>query len=380
MPQLEQTIPRTITARSSTIDQVADYLAAGIESGEYSDGDQLPSRSVLAEQFGLSPAAVSIALKRLANKHPLKFVAGKGVFISSADRETGVFTLGFIGNCASQMAETGMVDGYHGRPVLEHLVEAATEKSAAVLVIPDTRKEPLDIDHIQSFGADCILSFEINPSVESIIEFRKRGMPFIIVGQPYGYLDELGASFVYFDTIGAIRQAVRLFAERGHERIAYVLTVPSMPTAAEAWRDTFYAETASLGFNCAYKDYCRIIPRERRKTEEQTLQSIRDETIALLDLPEPPTAVFYSFFPHSITDALQAAAERGVGIGADLSVLCKWVEGETESCPFSALYTRPKILGRELVSTAIELAHNHHRPVRKYVPLKFVDHGSILTL
>lgn len=367
--------------KRQTIENVAEYLSTKIASGEFVEGDRLPSRSVLARQFGLSTAAVSIAIKKLADRHLLEFVPGKGVFLSAKETSPKTFTIGLIGQFASHMANGGHPDGPYAKPIVEGIVRSAGERNCVVSVFPETREEPLDIDRIEAHGADCLICEGLDIRAETVLELRRRGLPLLLISQVHGSLQATGVSCVYYNVVGAIRRAVRLFFERGHRRIAYLFAKPGVEAKWTEWRDTFYAEAATLGLHYPYRDYCRIIPRDRRRFEGELSESLREETVALLGLPEPPTAIFYSFYWFGYLEgAMEAVAQRGLTIGKDLSVLCKDVHGNPEEPPVSALVQQPQILGRKLIEAAKKLADDPYQVFQIDIPLGFVDRGSIATI
>lgn len=61
--------------------QVANYLRAAIYKGEYGPGDQLPSESALAKEFGLSRPSINRAMRELAAEGLVDLVHGRGTYV-----------------------------------------------------------------------------------------------------------------------------------------------------------------------------------------------------------------------------------------------------------------------------------------------------------
>lgn len=119
-----------------------------------------------------------------------------------------------------------------------------------------------------------------------------------------------GLPTVEADSFGGARMAVRRLLELGHRRIGFVSGRPDLRSAA--LREAGYRralEDAGLPFDPAL---VRMGAYEQRAS--------REAASALLDLPEPPTAIFAGNDLSALA-TLQAARVRGVDVPADLSVI-----------------------------------------------------------
>jgi LacI family transcriptional regulator len=96
----------------------------------------------------------------------------------------------------------------------------------------------------------------------------------------------------------------------GHRRIA-AITGPSGWVATEDRRRGYHAALAAAG----------ILPDPALEVESDfEIAGGADATAALLDLPDPPTAVF-AFNDNLAIGAIQAARARGLRVPEDLSVV-----------------------------------------------------------
>jgi len=366
--------------KTPVIEKINTYLSEHFESGATKPGDRLPSRSVLAKKFNVSLGTVSIALRRLAKKHPLKFVPGSGVFLSERDLDKGTFTIGLVGPFASQIARNRSslsARGYWAN-IARSIMHCCDEKNLALLVIPDTSQEPLDIDRVESFGASCLITHGVPLRKETVFEFRRRGIPLLLGNRGDGSLPSLGVSYVDYDVVACFRDAVRIFNERGHERIACVFT-QSTDEAWTTWRDAFCMEATLRGLHLPPQLYCRMRPRGSVFDEDYAKagEFLCDQTEALLDLPDPPTAIFYHIESCLMKGVLEVLNERGLEVGKDLSILCLALADRDDQPQLSVFMEQADVLGRQMVETAVKLADAPHEVFQIDVPFTFVDRGSI---
>jgi LacI family transcriptional regulator len=122
-------------------------------------------------------------------------------------------------------------------------------------------------------------------------------------------LDEQIPSVSAAHTSGA-DQAMRHLLDLGHPRIAHI-TGPSGWLATEDRRRGYRAALAAAG----------ILPD--RSLEVEALPEIppgREAAELLLDLPEPPTAIF-AFNDNIAIGAVQAARARGLRVPEDISIV-----------------------------------------------------------
>ena len=359
----------------AVVEEIEKYLAGSIASGEIGYGDRLPSRSSLAARFDTSMSTVSNAIQRLSDDHPLKSVAGKGIFLL-AESEKKNLTLGMIGAGASSCTAGVRPDGDYWGSILSTLMQQACEHNYALIAIPGTREEPVDIDRIVGYGVDCVISYGIRLREQTVQEFRQRGIPLVLGNRGDGHLPLLGASYVDYDNVGLFRDTVRLFHGHGHQRIACVMT-QSSDNAWTNWRDTFILESAKLGLQCPYDDYIRVQDREDHHDDADLEDFFLRETLALLDLPEPPTAIFYHMYTHYLQSTLTAISERGIEPGKDLSIVGLESGGREANSPISVYISQADLLGKTVIETAGNLIDNPHGVFQVDVPFAYIDKGSV---
>jgi len=355
-----------------------DHVSSAIETGEIAQGDRLPSRSDLAERFGVHPTTVGLAMKILGEKYPLEFLPGKGAFLGPSRAKTRTPTLGVIGLFPSQIPEhgLGLEETYDGA-VLRGLLLAAEEELCSVVYIPGSSALPLDIDRIAAQGADSLFVFGLPKDPEMIAEFRRRGIPLILDMPGDGRASAHGASVVCEDVDGVFREVVNLFRSRGHRRIACV-TRDSIDHSGPRWRDAFYAECVAAGLGGVSPDSFKLFGLEETGCDWPAI--LAREVLAALDGPQPPTAFFIRAAPPVLKDLFAALRDRGLTIGRDVSLVCDIMPAAEAATPVSAFVHDYREWTRAVIRTARQLLDEPWRVVRRDIPFRFVDRGSIAVL
>ncbi|PSL58507.1 LacI family transcriptional regulator [Saccharothrix carnea] len=132
---------------------------------------------------------------------------------------------------------------------------------------------------------------------------REMGLPALYVGEP----DELAVPAVRTDDAGPVREALAYLLELGHRRIARV----SGPNTLLHTR----ARTAALLEGCAEAGIEPVVV-EGDYSEESGAKL----TTALLNAPEPPTAILYDNDVMAVA-GLSVAKELGVAVPDRLSLV-----------------------------------------------------------
>ncbi len=119
-----------------------------------------------------------------------------------------------------------------------------------------------------------------------------------------------GLPHVQIDNLAAAREAVRYLAALGHRRIAHI-TGP-LPEVMSTWRrDGWRAAMAEAGLP---------VPDGYEQRGDYLLRSGRELCGVLLDLPEPPTAIFCANDEMAF-GAIHELHRRGLDVPADVSVV-----------------------------------------------------------
>src|SRR5947199_2473125 len=230
--------------------------------------------------------------------------------------------------------------------ILAGAAEAVSERGLQIVLSPtggehDREVSVLDRLHGLTDGALISLPEEWNQELAR----RLRGGYRFVVVDPLMPLDERIPSVSAAHTSGA-DQAMRHLLELGHRRIAQI-TGPRGWVATEDRRRGYHSALAAAG----------ILPRpELEVGSDFEIGGGVEAAGYLLDLPEPPTAIF-AFNDNLAIGAIQAARARGVSVPEDLSVVgFDDIEHATIVTPTLTTVRQPLAeMGRTPVSLLIRL-------------------------
>ena len=194
--------------------------------------------------------------------------------------------------------------------IMAGAAEALSERDLQIVLSPtghqhDREVSVLDRLHGVTDGALIILPEESSEELERLLD---GGYRFVVL-DPLMPLDERIPSVSAAHTSGA-DQAMRHLLELGHRRIAQI-TGPRGWLATEDRRRGYRAALAAAGI---------LADPELEVEAEPEIEGGRTAAGHLLDLPEPPTAIF-AFNDNIAIGTLQAARARRLRVPEDLSVV-----------------------------------------------------------
>lgn len=195
--------------------------------------------------------------------------------------------------------------------VLRGVVESAAETDVDIVVSQERsdRRDPAAwAQRLADSGRTGMVLITSRMTVAGLGEFRRRGIPVVVV-DPFSPID---AGFV---SVGATnwaggRAATDHLADLGHTRIAYI----GGPEAAECHVARLHGYLASLRAHGVDPRSEYVIPGTFH------VESGVSGMSALMDLDEPPTAIFASSDSIAV-GVFEEAARRGIRIPEDVSVI-----------------------------------------------------------
>lgn len=136
---------------------------------------------------------------------------------------------------------------------------------------------------------------------------READVPFVLFGR-----QETADGCAWFDVLGedAMRDAVLHLAELGHRRIGFI----------NGGRQYAYAGLRARGFADGMAQAGLGIDDQLIATDAMTLEDGARAAARILDAPDPPTAIVCAV-DFTALGSYRAAAERGLKIGRDLSIV-----------------------------------------------------------
>jgi LacI family transcriptional regulator len=195
--------------------------------------------------------------------------------------------------------------------ILSGATEALQEHDLRAVLSPTGHEHEREVTlldrlmHGLTDGALIVLPEESSDELERLVD---AGYRFVVI-DPLMPLDERIPSVSAAHTSGA-DQAMRHLLGLGHRRIA-IITGPCGWVATEDRRRGYHAALASAG----------ILPDPELEVESNfEIDGGEQAANLLLDLPEPPTAIFAFNDNHAI-GAIRAARAHGLRVPEDLSVV-----------------------------------------------------------
>lgn len=346
-------------------ERIYDDFKAAIYNGEYKAGDKLPTEEQIAAQYGVSRVPVQQAMNALIGRKMVKRVIGSGTFVTYESHlaltknRNAVFLLNEINPETAQIVE-GAQKVLHNRGIFlstRYSGENFDEVEQEVL-------EQLKNDEIAGL---MIYPIDSDRRIDLMYELVRDKKPLVFVDK---LPNDLTANCVMSDPISAMDQLISHLVERGHRRIAFVGHDPIHRSSIGQRLRMASIAMHSRGLELP-TEYVRC-----------TGNSYTD-TLALLDLPHPPTAILYCA-AVSLYTAYPAFTRRGVRVPEDISVVAHddilrfWdAIGRKISCVRQDYVGIGEAAAKRLYHYLVKPdGHN----IVEYMPTSFVDNGSVRTL
>ena len=203
------------------------------------------------------------------------------------------------------------VRGGYFPEILEGIAEAVYEHGLRLVLLPTQHEHAREVSLLDrlmqgaTHGAVVILPEETTDELEQALNDR---YPFVVVDPLLPLGDRIPTVSVAYRS--GVEQAMGHLLTLGHRRIA-AITGPPGWLATEERRTAYHASLAAAGI--------RPEPAFEVACDPQVGPGVQ-AAAALLDLPEPPTAIF-AFNDSIAFGALRAARDRGLRVPEDLSVV-----------------------------------------------------------
>ncbi len=171
----------------------------------------------------------------------------------------------------------------------------------------EEEKERLYLDIMRSESVDGLIVAPAHQRDRKVVELARSGLPIVCVDRGLRGID---VDVIVVDNRHGAREAVEHLTRLGHRRIAYVAGLPQIPSTMERLQG-YEDALASRGID---KDEKLV------RFGDSKHESGRRLTRELLDLPDPPTALFTG--NNLITlGALETIHGRGLRIPEDVAVV-----------------------------------------------------------
>jgi LacI family transcriptional regulator len=319
----------------------------------------------VAEAAGVSIATVS----RVVNGH-VDVSAETRQAVERVVREHGYQAAGRRAGLASATGLVGVttpwvLPGYFAEIVSEALYEHGLRTMLCPTRQSHERETSL-LERLVSGDADGAVLVLPEESADELRALAEHGFPFVVVDPRTEVPD--GIPVVCAAHSAGATQATRHLLSLGHRRIGVIAGPPGWVATQERLRG-YHAALAGAG----------VLPDESLvRYSNFRLDGGREQAAALLDRPDPPTAVF-AFNDGMAVGVMREAAARGLKVPGDLSVVGfdDTVEA-TVTVPELTTVRQPLAeLGRTAVSVLLrQLGNRRFEPLRIELETRLVVRDS----
>lgn len=171
----------------------------------------------------------------------------------------------------------------------------------------DTRKERVYLDLMRAESVDGLILPPISEKDEAGSEIAQSGIPMVCVDRR---LARVTVDTVVVDNVRGAYEAVEHLVRLGHRRIGFIGGRPEISTSRERFE----------GYTKALRDHGMEVDSSLARHGDSRQASGRRATEALLDLPQPPTAVFVGNNLMTL-GSLEAIHLRDLRIPHDIAIV-----------------------------------------------------------
>lgn len=204
--------------------------------------------------------------------------------------------------------------------------------------------EKLNFAILKSRRVDGVIASLVSETSDSIKEdLELFGAPVVLLDRK---LPGVTSSAVLSDHAFGVKKAVAYLLSLGHTRIAFI----SGP------KDMYVTKNRLEGFRAAYKDADEKISPELIRLKDFTEKYAKEETLKLLKLPNPPTAILAGGIGAS-GGTLHALKELGKVPGKDVAIVAldQWPLFDLLNPAISSVYRNPELIGKYAAELILEL-------------------------
>jgi DNA-binding LacI/PurR family transcriptional regulator len=347
--------------------QIRSRIAFLIADGELGLGDRLPSVRDLARQLGINVNTVRSAYAKLEADGLVRTRHGVGTVVAAAPLQRPPVGVPLGVNTVAVLI--GGLDPFYLR-LLRGIEQVAAEQGTLVLVA-DTRDSPTlgdeMIRRLIARGVDGIVAASVGGIADA--DRRDRGSngsvpPIVYVDQP----DRTG-HVVLFDAHAAGYAATGHLGEHGHERIGTVTAPLSSPTVKAVY-DGYVQALEDAGVSRS--------PTLVSEVAEFSVAAGRAGLARLLDLPNPPAAVFAAGESLAL-GVLHEARSRGLDVPGELAI-AGCVDSQAAALvepPLTMVSVPAQEMGIQAMRMLAELIRGKEpRPRRRILDVELVVRGS----
>ena len=355
---------------------------------EWYHGHKIPSRRELAKHYNVSPATVSNAIRELVQNAHLRSIPGKGVYVVDPDGQDGKLNSSLeqtgkgriVALAGAYLPSSVQIDSEGAASVASQAIIEGIWSTAARtgchLVLFTGMRGQIDIQEFRRTAAEGLVLLGGFP-LDQQIRLRQSGVPAIQANRPHG---PVPLNYVDYNNPRLMAEAADRLLDAGHRRVGVITSQTSVPFALEEFRLKWIDRFCSRGMAYPFYDYFRPLDLGKTsreypggKRDVELRESIR-ETRRLLDLPEPPTALFCRE-SRLLQGVLNVLEERSLRVPEDICLLVQEEAGKP--LEYSGFRHPHQELGHRLLEHLLETITNPLHFVQELIDVPFEDHGSV---
>lgn len=354
---------------ASKVDTIVKEITGRIEAGEWNAEERLPSRNQFACAYDVSPQTISLVMQRLQQSGLLYVVPNRGVFMCEATAmQHGKILyppIGIRGSYVPTVLQDKRSKGYN-LLLVRAIWEAAQQVHAPIMLLSSqTKTNKLTPSYCKSLGLKGIIFIGGDTHGESE-QLRNAGISAILANEPFA---PTPMNYVDYDHAGVLREIIGRFVACGHRNIAVIATNSSVDSFYNKFKPVYIDTLCEHGIEKNFNRYWRFV--EPDLLSDDPWCTAAEAALELMDLPDPPTALFV--FSHMAAKSVQLALQAA---GKSISIATSGYCSE-EYAELSGFIQQHDELGRQLLEGIHRSLENPLHFCQQTVPLKFIDKGTI---
>lgn len=321
----------------------------------------------VAREAGVSTATVSRALRA----HPYVADATKAKVIEAAGR------LRYVANPNASRLASGatstvgllapVLTSWYTSEVVAGVEEVCAEERYDLLIgtaDPEARERMLNGETRFKQRVDGVILVDVMCREAGAERLAQLDVPVVVLGEALHAVDS-----VAIDNIAGAALAAQHLLQLGHRRIAVVGGVSDALDVHDV------PNSRSAGFSSALHDAGVALRPEYVADGLFTIEGGCKAAHSLLDLAEPPTAIF-AMSDEMGFGVLKALRERGMVVGRDMSLIGFDDHPVSDAVGLTTVAQPVRAIGRTGAQVLLGLLRGGTRTHQQHMPLTLIDRGS----
>jgi LacI family transcriptional regulator len=313
----------------------------------------------IAERAGVSVSTVSRVLNKQAEKYRIKGETEERILHAARDLKYRANHLA-RGLRLSKTNTLGVLAPDISNPFFAHIIKriqgVAHALGYSIVVCNTDESLDLEIEQVNLLHrkrVDGLIAMPVGQRFDHFHDWIEKDYGLVLVDRCF---DEVDVPAVCVDNYHGAYEAMEHLIAVGHRRIAMIQGLPGTFTnnaRLNGYRDALQAHGLPL-------DPSMIVGGDFRRENGYV------ETTLLLNLDEPPTAIF-AMSDLITLGALQALAERGMNVPGDMSLISfdDFDFAPHLKCPLTAVWQPREMMGELAVKLLVEQLEGDRREIKR---------------